>query len=610
VDQAFEEEAMRKLAIVVSSLGSLGSAWAQVTERVSVDSSGAQADFGADLPSPGAVLSADGRYVAFYSGATNLVTGDTNGTWDVFVRDRLSGTTERVSVDSSGAQANGFSGLYGIAISPDGRYVVFESRASNLVTGDTNGVRDIFLRDRLSGTTERVSVDSSGAQGNADSLHPSISPDGRYVSFDGDATNLVPGDTNAQPDVFVRDRVSGTTECVSVSTSGAQGNGVSGASSISADGRYVAFESGATNLGPLDTNGDDDVFIRDRQIGLTTRVSRSSTGGQGNGHSSLPCISADGHYVAFTSQATNLVAGDTNASDDVFVNDRHTGVTERVSVGAGGVQGNGHSTEPSLSADGRYVAFKTVATNLIPSGTSIFYPRILVRDLLNGTNELVSLATDGSIPSSGGCSGAWISAGGRYVAFRSNATDLVPGDTNGYVDIFLHDRFAAGFVSLCDPGIDNLIACPCGNPPSGAGRGCDNSSLTGGATLTASGIAYLSIDSLVFTTSDERPSATSILLQGDSMLPAGLDFGQGVRCVGGTLRRLYVKIAVNGSITAPAFNAGDPTLSSRSAFLGDPIQSGESRFYLVYYRDPIVLGGCPVTSTFNSTQTGSISWWP
>jgi Tol biopolymer transport system component len=598
---------MRILAIAVAALCSLESVWAQVTERVSVDSSGAQADYGADLPSPpGAVVSADGRYVAFFSGATNLVPGDTNGTWDVFVRDRLNGTTERVSVDSSGAQGNGFSGSYGIAISADGRYVVFESRASNLVTGDTNGVGDIFLRDRLNGTTERVSVDSSGLQGNAGSLHPSISPDGRHVAFSSNASNLVPTDTNSQMDVFVHDRVSGTTELVSVSTSGAQGNGTSELPSMSTDGRCVVFDSAATNLAPLDTNGRVDVFVRDRQIGLTTRVSRSSTGAQGNGHSSLPCISADGHYVAFMSEATNLVAGDTNASDDVFVSDRQTGTTERVSVGAGGVQGNGHSSEPSLSADGRCVAFRSNATNLDPTG----HAGIFVRDLQSLTTEFVSIATDGSIPSGGYSSLPSISAGGRYVAFRSNATDLVPGDTNGEVDIFIHDRFAAGFATLCDPGIDNVIACPCGNPPSGAGRGCDNSSLTGGATLTASGIAYLSIDSLVFTTSDERPTATSLLLQGDSMLPTGLVFGQGVRCVGGTMKRLYVKIALNGSITAPDFNATDPTVSSRSAFLGDPIQSGESRFYLVFYRDPVVLGGCTATNTFNSTQTGSISWWP
>jgi len=602
---------MKTLAIVVVGLCSMGGASAQVTERVSVSSTGAQANYGADLPGPSApVLSADGRYVVFRSSATDLVVGDTNATWDVFIRDRLNGTTERVSVDSSGSEAIGPSGLYGIAISADGRYVVFESFASNLVGGDTNGARDIFLRDRQTGTTERISVDSNGAQANANSLHPSITPDGRFISFCSNATNMVPSDNNGQMDVFIRDRLNGTTELVSVSTAGVLGNGLSELPSMSADGRYVAFGSAATNLGPLDTNGYVDVFVRDRQIGLTTRVSRNSLGIQGNGHSDFPCISTDGRYVAFMSQATNLVPGDTNAFEDIFINDRMTAMTVRVSVGTGGVEANGDCSEPSFSADARYLAFQSSATNLVPNIPPSVIGRIYVRDLPNGTNELESLATNGAAPSNGGCAEGWISADGRYVSFRSNATDLVAGDTNGSMDVFIHDRFASGFATLCDPGTYNVIACPCGNQPSSLGRGCDNSSFTGGAVLAAGGIAYLSIDSLVFTTSDEKPNATSILLQGTTSLPTGVAFGQGVRCVGGSMKRLYVKAAVNGSITAPDFAAGDATVSMRSASLGDPIQSGESRFFLVYYRDPIVSSSCPATSTYNATQTGQISWWP
>src|SRR5258706_162449 len=186
---------------------------AQVTERVSLSSSGAQGNNGADLPSPpGAVVSADGRYIAFMSPAANLVPGDTNGTWDVFVRDRLSGTTERVSVNSTGAEANGFSGLYGIAISPDGRYVAFESEASNLVPGDTDHRQGVFGRDRLSGPTERVSVSSNGVQSLGTSSSSTISADGRYITFTSDATTLVPGDTNGDSDVFFHDRRDGSTE--------------------------------------------------------------------------------------------------------------------------------------------------------------------------------------------------------------------------------------------------------------------------------------------------------------------------------------------------------------------------------------------------------------
>ena len=150
----------------------------------------------------------------------------------------------------------------------------------------------------------------------------------------------------------------------------------------------------------------------------------------------------------------------------------------------------------------------------------------------------------------------------------------------------------------------------CGNPPSGPGRGCDNSSSTGGATLSASGGTYLSSDSLVLTTSGEKPSALSLVIQGTGLDGLGATFGMGVRCVQGPLKRLYVKSASGGSITAPNLGVGDPQVSVRSAALGDTILPGQSRWYLVYYRDPVVLGGCPSTSTFNATQTGQVTWSP
>jgi len=203
-----------------------------------------------------------------------------------------------------------------------------------------------------------------------------------------------------------------------------------------------------------------------------------------------------------------------------------------------------------------------------------------------------------------------MSADGRYVVFLSNASDIVQGDVNGHADMFLRDRFYTGFVSLCDPGVNGVIDCPCGNPPAGPGRGCDNSSATGGAALGASGSAHVSTDSLVFTTSDERASATSILLQGDASIATGIVFGQGVRCTGGLMKRLYIKVAANGVISAPDLAAGDPTVTARSSFLGAPIQAGDTRYYLVYYRDPVVLGGCFANSTYNATQTGQILWLP
>jgi|GEM_PF-1585857 len=231
-----------------------GGSW-HVVQRVSVASGGTQGNGDSGCPS----ISADGRYVAFQSYASNLVPGDTNGTWDVFVHDRLTGQTTRVSVASDGTQGNGDSECP--SISADGRYVAFASLASNLVPGDTNGTWDVFVHDRLTGQTTRVSVASGGAQGNSGSWCPSISADGRYVAFQSYASNLVPGDTNGVLDVFVHDRLTGQTTRVSVASDGTQGDSYSFGSSISADGRYVAFSSLASNLVPGDTNDKPDIFV-------------------------------------------------------------------------------------------------------------------------------------------------------------------------------------------------------------------------------------------------------------------------------------------------------------------------------------------------------------
>ncbi len=264
-------------------------------------------------------ISADGRYVAFESGSTNLVPGDANGTEDIFVRDLVSGETTRVSLGVAGAQGDGWS--HDPAISADGRYVAFESWATNLVPGDTNIAGDIFVRDLVSGETTRVSVGAAGAQGDWWSHDPAISADGRYVAFESQATNLVPGDTNGGADIFVRDLVSGETTRVSVGVAGDLAGEVelNWSAAISADGRYVAWASAATNLVDGDTNAIDDIFVRDLVSGVTTRVSVGAAGAQGDGWSADAAISADGRYVAFSSIATNLVDGDNNALEDVFV---------------------------------------------------------------------------------------------------------------------------------------------------------------------------------------------------------------------------------------------------------------------------------------------------
>ena len=289
-------------------------------------------------------INGDGRFVVFYSDAANLVPGDTNAAEDIFVHDRQAGTTERVSVSSNGTQGNGYS--YSPSISEDGRFVAYYSDATNLVPGDTNVFEDIFVHDRQTGATERVSVSSGGGQGNLNSLNPAVNSDGRFVAFESGANNLVVADTNNGRDVFVHDRQTGATERVSVSSGGVQGNQSSLAPSISSDGRFVAFFSSADDLVVGDTTVNFDVFVHDRQTRTTDRVSVSSSGTQGNLNSFSPSVSGDGRFVAFASDSDNLVAGDTNVNFDIFVHDRQTGTTERVSVSSSGTQGNNQSFDP------------------------------------------------------------------------------------------------------------------------------------------------------------------------------------------------------------------------------------------------------------------------
>jgi Tol biopolymer transport system component len=540
--------------------------------------------------------------VAFTSYATDLVHPDTNGgTGDVFVHDRVSGATTIASVSSNGVQGNLGGDLP--ALSLDGRFVVFASSSDNLVPGDTNGFADIFVHDMVSGTTTRASVDSSGAQSNDDSLHPAISADGRFVAFWSFASNLVPGDTNGFADVFVHDMVNGSTARVSVDSNGVQGDHGSEEVSISGDGRYVAFVSVATNLVPGDTNGFADVFVHDMVSGTTTRVSVDSSGVQGNGNCGgvgyRPSISLDGRRVAFVSDAANLVLGDTNGMSDVFVHDMLSGITTRASVDSSGAQGDAGSFYSSLSADGRFVAFHSDATNLVLGDTNAGED-VFVHDMLSGVTTCASVDQNGA-PGNGDSYSPSISADGRYVDFYSHATNLVPGDTNMTADTFVRDRGAASaFTSLCF-GDGTGGACPCGNTglPS---HGCENSAATGGARAYGSGIASLAVDTVQLTSAGELANALSLVLQGSSVI-ASVSFGDGLRCAGGVLKRLYVEHAVGGMITVP--RPGDPAISTRSATLGDPISLGATRAYQVYYRDPN-LGFC--SGGFNVTNAVAIAW--
>jgi Tol biopolymer transport system component len=307
--------------------------------------------------------------VAFGSYATNLILGDNNGVIDVFVHDRDTAATERVSVANADIQANNDS--FSPAISSNGRYVAFQSDATNLVLIDTNNKSDIFVRDRTTRITERVSVDSDGNQANGDSISPAISSDGRFVAFSSEASNLVAGDANNKADIFLHDRQNNKTELIVGPAGFNIGAGtIIVAPAIGPDGGFLGFRSNADDLVPGDTNNSFDTFLVDRDTLIAERLSVSSSEVEGNSDSSRPAISTNNRYVAFSSIATNLVSQDTNGSEDVFVRDRDAGQTRRVSIAFNGAEGDDDSFSAVISADGRYVAFTSYAKNLVANDTN------------------------------------------------------------------------------------------------------------------------------------------------------------------------------------------------------------------------------------------------
>lgn len=337
--------------------------------RISVNSAGGEANGASFAPS----ISVDGRRVAFHSEATNLVPGDTNGTLDVFLRDVPTTTTRRVSVTHLGAEALGGDSIGGV-VAGDGHAVAFRSWATNLPSApDGNGLADIFLWTEAAGGAERVSLSDSGGDPNQESIGAAISYDGRHVAFYSMASNLTPAgvDGNGAFDVFVRDTLAGTTALASRDGGGAIGNGDSSLPSLSGDGRYVAFRSAASNLVAGDANGATDVFRRDLLLGVTVRASLDSAGVEGDASSSEPSLSLNGRFLAFESEATNLVAGDSNALRDVFLRDMLIGQTTRVSVSTLGAEADLSCVEPSVDARGERVAFQSAATSLVTGDTNL-----------------------------------------------------------------------------------------------------------------------------------------------------------------------------------------------------------------------------------------------
>ncbi len=385
-------------------------------------------------------LSADGRYVVFASTADNLVDGDSNQITDIFLRDRQLGITERISVGPLGQEANGRS--TNPAISANGRWVVFESAASNLVSGDDNDRIDIFVRDRVRQVTERISLGVAG-ESNGNSYDPAISDDGRFVVFRSVADNLVAGDHNQAMDIFLRDRTLEQTFRLSIGPHG-EANAASTAPSISSDGRYVAFESRADNLVENDSNDQPDIFVRNRVTGITERVSVSADGQEGNGASQAPAISGNGRFVVFHSRADNLIDGDNNGVTDVFLRDRQLKTTRRVSIALDGGESNRRSRYPSIDSSGRYVAFESDADNLVQNDRNHLSDVFLYRTA-SETIRRVSLSDLGAEGNRGSFF-ATVSGSGRYVAFHSFANNLVTTDENRAADVFIHDRLGSADV--------------------------------------------------------------------------------------------------------------------------------------------------------------------
>lgn len=385
--------------------------------------------------SRGASVSADGRFVVFESAADNLFAGDRNGASDVFVKDLSTGLVLLVSAGIKGAPGAGASGQ--ASISADGRFVVFESLAEDLVADDTNLQSDVFVRDLQTGSTTRASLSAAGVEASLGAANAAISANGRFVAFVSVSDNLVPGSDSFASRVYLKDLLDGSLRIVNTSAPGQLASTLSRNPSVSADGRYVAFETGAANLLPGDSNSAFDIYVKDVQTGAIIRASISPTGVQGGAPSTAATISDDGAFVVFQSTSTFGLADDTNLMSDVFRKNLLTGALDRVSVGARGAQlqdGAFVDAQDALSADGRYVVFQSAASNLVGNDTN-GNSDLFIKDLLHGPIARVSSEVSDAA-GNGPSTSAAISGDGRYIVFESLATDLDGDDTNALKDVF------------------------------------------------------------------------------------------------------------------------------------------------------------------------------
>lgn len=442
-------------------------ALATTIERVSIATDGAQANGGSGDP----VISADGRFVAFESWTSNLVPGDTNGSWDVFLHDRETGETVCVSVTPDGTPGKSLS--EGFSMTPDGRYIAFYSVTSDLVPDDTNGLPDVFVRDRVTGETERLNVVIDGWEWEEWESPPW--PWGPAISADGRWVMCHYGYGSEFSDILMYDRETDETTRVSVASDGTRSGGHSG--TLSADGVHVAFSSDDRYLMPEDPPEwylYGNIFVHDRETGETTRASLASDGTAPDADCLAPAVSGDGRFVAFVSEATTLVSGVTDIYAHVFLRDREAGETTLMDVGLDGEPGDNnscwdpeHAGGPVMSPDGRYVVFQSDASNLVPGFNGV-RGGVYLRDRAAARTSCLSFAMDGTIVPAV-CPA--VSADGRYVAFVSASPDLVPDDTNEVGDIFVRDRVSFEDVPLDHWAFYEIGGCEAAGIVSGYSKG-------------------------------------------------------------------------------------------------------------------------------------------
>lgn len=406
-------------------------------EQVSLSSSGELGN-GDSASYPVLSISADGALVGFPSVATNLVVSDTNSQMDIFLRDRRTDTTQLVSLNSDGSQmVYPYTSVH--AISDDNRYIVFSYHFGGVIPDD-DATDDIYIRDVINNTVERVSITETGVPGNGDSGNPTLSGDGNVVGYVTWAPNLT-GDSQYHHQAVVFNRTTNDLEVVSIGLSGEVGNQSTSLISLSQDGTVAAFRSSATNLVISNTIAYQHIFVRDLVSDTTTLITWGIDGQQGNQPSNYPYVAAGGDFVLFSSLASNLVPQDVLGYQDAFLYNIAEGTIELISRNQQGNFANNDSLACGISADGRFVAFVSGANNLIQNDTNSHFD-VFVKDRQTGIIERFSIADDGTEAdlSSTLCA---LSADGMTVAFASYASNLVPGTANSILDIFVRDGQAS-----------------------------------------------------------------------------------------------------------------------------------------------------------------------